>query len=177
MHTDTYNKYHNSKQLDFAVSLFLPLTNFKSFKWVLHDQFLTHQITFACSINKVLNHAGMLKKARLFEPNCWFELHLIRKQIPKLSENVLQDVSPIFSFKVFQFRKNGVTTFAGKKMQSLSPNFVYFIYLFFERYWLREKFWVSPLKRYVKSSLSSITIFAIFGTCIRKSAGHNQLRL
>ena len=60
--------------------------------------------------------------------------------MPKMSGNVLQDVSPIL--QVLLFRKNGETPFPKNKIQRNSPNFVHFMYLFFERILLSGNFGV-----------------------------------
>ena len=51
-----------------------------------------------------------------------------------------------YNFKVFIFCKNGATLFPKNKIQKMSPNFVHFMYLFFERILLRWNFWGIPLR-------------------------------
>ena len=64
----------------------------------------------------------------------------------KWAETCYKTCHLFYSFKVFEYRKNGATPFLKNNMQRMSPNFVHFMYLFFGRILLRRKFWGIPLR-------------------------------
>ena len=57
--------------------------------------------------------------------------------------NVLQDLSSILQFFEYIYFAKMAQPFSQKKIQSLSPNFVHFMYLIL----IRREFWRIPLRR------------------------------
>ena len=66
-----------------------------------------------------------------------------------------------YDLKVLLFRKIGETPLSKNKIQKMSPIFVHFMYLIFERILLKRKFWGMPLRCNDDIKLIQLKVFGL----------------